>query len=42
MGIVFVIQHVMNACQEDYVNVVLAAEGTPNEWKQDGALHLLR
>ena len=30
MGMILVTQHIMNACQEDYGNVVLATEGTPH------------
>ena len=30
MGVTLVRQHIMNSCQEDYGNVVLATGGTPN------------
>ena len=29
MGVALVTQHVMNTCQEDYGNVLLATEGKP-------------
>ena len=42
MDVALVTQHVVNTCQEDEGNAALATEGTPNRWKQDEALQLLR
>ena len=36
MGMALVTQHVMDTCQEDYDNIVLATEGTPDNSNKTG------